>query len=211
MAEMLLFIASAVVLPLALNEFGDWSPRMSRRIVLWGAQRLKDPAFVSRYSEEWASELDDIPGKLSKLGFALGRLLFLPRILRAHRGIAQRGRSNHKLDPVHDRLHIEVCAQQLSNRLLRQLNVEERKEMALIAGEEGLTSLELTTMVLSEGMMRRYQALRSTNVNFSLPSVETVGWEYHWTGTLLYEEMLDDLIQEANRQDSQELDKSVGH
>jgi len=39
-ADVWIFAATTVVLPLALAEFGDWCPWLAERIVRWSARRL---------------------------------------------------------------------------------------------------------------------------------------------------------------------------
>jgi hypothetical protein len=73
-----LFVAVAIVLPLALAEFGDWSPWLAECLVRWAARRLPDPAARSRYEEEWAANLRQVPGKFAPLLTAVGYLTCLP-------------------------------------------------------------------------------------------------------------------------------------
>lgn len=77
-----LFILSGVIIPIALGEVGDWLPRLSERLLSRAAARLGSDALADRYAEEWAAELNEIPGKYSKLGYALGRLTHMRVILR---------------------------------------------------------------------------------------------------------------------------------
>lgn len=196
MTEFLLFLAGAVLIPLALNEFCDWSPRLARRIVKWTAGRLSDPQAVARYSEEWAADLEDLPGKLSKLGFALGRVVFLPRILRISREI-ERSRVDHEFDSDLDPIRIAACGLRLADRLLRNLDAEGRKETAQLASEMNTTPEDLAAMVLEAGMLKRYWTLRKSNPKFVLPSIRTDDWQDGWIRALIYEEMLDDLAKDA--------------
>jgi hypothetical protein len=54
---------------------------IARRIVDRAASRLPDPAARARYREEWRADLDLIPGRPARLGFALTVLLVsAPRI-----------------------------------------------------------------------------------------------------------------------------------
>jgi exopolysaccharide biosynthesis polyprenyl glycosylphosphotransferase len=64
---------SWIVVPLVLSEFADWCPRFGEWIVRGAARRLPRE-HQDRYSEEWLGELDAVPGKVSKLVFAVGIL-----------------------------------------------------------------------------------------------------------------------------------------
>lgn len=79
MSPQVIAVLTAVVLPLLLAEFGDWSPWLAKRLVQWTARRLGDTAAAERYSEEWLAELEEVPGKLSQLVVATGKVLALPK------------------------------------------------------------------------------------------------------------------------------------
>ncbi|WP_059411705.1 sugar transferase [Cupriavidus basilensis] len=55
---------------LAFAELKDWLPWLARKVVLHAARRLS-PEMHERMEEEWLAELEQIPGKLSPLFFAL--------------------------------------------------------------------------------------------------------------------------------------------
>jgi dsRNA-specific ribonuclease len=74
------FVATGVLLPLLLAEFGDWCPWLAEHIVRWSARRLEDPAVRARYEEEWLANLSEVPGKLAHLAAALGYLFSIPRM-----------------------------------------------------------------------------------------------------------------------------------
>ncbi|MFF3068823.1 hypothetical protein [Kitasatospora sp. NPDC057936] len=93
---MMIAIFMAVVLPLLLSEFFEWGPALARRITLWTARRLGVPEAIERYSEEWLAELEEIPGKLSPLLFALSHLAHLPQI----RLQLRRRRRSEAISPV---------------------------------------------------------------------------------------------------------------
>jgi hypothetical protein len=76
------FLFLIVLVPLLLAEFSEVSPWAARRLIRWAVRRLGGPETVERFSEEWEAELNSIPGKLLKLGYALGRVLLLPLTLR---------------------------------------------------------------------------------------------------------------------------------
>lgn len=79
------FIASAVLLPLLLAEFGEWCPWLAERIVRWSARRLGRLA-ARRYEEEWLANLNEVPGKLSRLAAALEYAVSVPRMRWSLRG-----------------------------------------------------------------------------------------------------------------------------
>ena len=74
------FVATGVLLPLLLAEFGDWCPWFAGHIVRWSARRLGDSAASARYEEEWLANLDEVPGKLARLAAALGYAANIPRM-----------------------------------------------------------------------------------------------------------------------------------
>jgi S-adenosyl methyltransferase len=79
------FVATIIVLPLVLAEFGDWCPWIAVRLVRWAARRLPDPASQSRYEEEWTANLNQVPGSLARLVAAVGYLACLPAMRRSVR------------------------------------------------------------------------------------------------------------------------------
>ncbi len=85
---MLVFLVTAVLLPMLLAELGDWCPWLAKRLVRWSARRLRSPEDRARYEEEWVANLDEVPGKLSRLVAALGYLVSVPR-MRATLGQSQ--------------------------------------------------------------------------------------------------------------------------
>lgn len=84
----LVFLVTAVLLPLAISEFSDWCPRLAHWLVRWSARRLDDPDARARYEEEWAANLDEVPGKLSRLLAALGYLVAVPRMRQTLRRVS---------------------------------------------------------------------------------------------------------------------------
>lgn len=94
--EAIVFLVTAIVLPLLLTEFGDWCPSLAKRLAQWTARRLGASEATERYSEEWTAELEHLPGKLAPLFVALSYFTALPRIRRSLRtarrvGIPARG------------------------------------------------------------------------------------------------------------------------
>jgi hypothetical protein len=82
---MVVFLITAVALPLLLTEFGDWCPWLAARLVHWAARHLGDPASCRRYEEEWIANLNEVPGKLARLVAAFGYLAYMPRMRRSIR------------------------------------------------------------------------------------------------------------------------------
>lgn len=58
-----------IALPLILDEFLQWSPRLAALLIKWNTRRLI-PDLQERLREEWLGELEEYPGRLSKLAFA---------------------------------------------------------------------------------------------------------------------------------------------
>ncbi|MEV6781949.1 ATP-binding protein [Streptomyces sp. NPDC051098] len=101
-------MATAVILPLLLAEFGDWCPWLAKRLTRWTARRLGDAQATERYSEEWLAELAALPGKLSHLLTAASYLMALPRIrwsLREARRATPAGPSLTELLPTRHPLY----------------------------------------------------------------------------------------------------------
>lgn len=80
MKAILLSLLGAVALPLALNEFSEWCPRLAEALVRWSAQRLGDAQARKRYEEEYLGNLTEVPGKVSKLLAAFGYAVNVPRM-----------------------------------------------------------------------------------------------------------------------------------
>jgi hypothetical protein len=74
-----------VLVPLLLNEFMDWCPWLSERLIRRAARRLPD-ADRARYQEEWLAELGEVPGKLAPLAMALGIMVRAGRMGRVLQG-----------------------------------------------------------------------------------------------------------------------------
>jgi len=74
-----------VCLPLLLQEFGELAPWIAERLLKRGTRWLPT-AYRNRYEQDWLGELDAIPGKITKLGFALRVLVRVPATERALTG-----------------------------------------------------------------------------------------------------------------------------
>lgn len=65
--------AGVIVLGLLKDEAAAWLPRLTTRIIKFAASRM--PSEMSmRYEEEWASHVNDYPGKISQLYQAINLL-----------------------------------------------------------------------------------------------------------------------------------------
>jgi len=119
------FIASAVVLPLLLAEIGDWCPWLAERIVRWSASRLRQPAARLRYEEEWLANLNEIPGKLSRLVAALEYAVSVPRMQWSLHGSVPAFRDPSYAELVsamNIKVHPELLEQALTHKSLTSEN-----------------------------------------------------------------------------------------
>jgi hypothetical protein len=64
------WLIAVVLIPVVLAEFGEVSPWLARRWVRWAARQLPTRGMRTRYAEEWRAHLEQVPGKVTKLGFA---------------------------------------------------------------------------------------------------------------------------------------------
>lgn len=75
------WIAIVVLLPLALAESVELAPWLAKRVLRWGSRRLGNPQTAERYEEEWLADLEHVPGKLTKVGWACGVVICgVPRL-----------------------------------------------------------------------------------------------------------------------------------
>ena len=150
----MIFVVTAVILPLLLSEFGDWCPWLGRRLVRWSARRLGDPVACARYEEEWLANLAEIPGKLSVLVAAFGLLGCVPRmrwiIVRARHRAATTALSHDptavridgstlSMDFAHDLLPVRSFVAEHAARL--GLATERVPEFTLVANELALNAV----------------------------------------------------------------------
>lgn len=77
-----IFTLTAIVLPVVVSELTEWTPRLALRIVQRAAGALPEP-HSERYGEEWAAELESVPGKISKLIIALSIFIGMRRLRRS--------------------------------------------------------------------------------------------------------------------------------
>jgi len=73
-----------ILLPVVLAETGELAPWLARRCLEWGSRRLSDEQARERYCEEWHSDLERVPGKITKLGYAATVVLLAVPRLRWH-------------------------------------------------------------------------------------------------------------------------------
>ncbi|GLZ37419.1 hypothetical protein Acsp05_10440 [Actinokineospora sp. NBRC 105648] len=67
-----MFVLVALLVPMAVAESGEVSPWLAKRVLVWAARRLRSAEKTERYTEEWLADLEQVPGKITKLGWALG-------------------------------------------------------------------------------------------------------------------------------------------
>lgn len=87
-ASIALTVLAAVVARLMAEDFKEWTPRIVERLIDQAVRGLPDQQSRERYSEEWRSDVADIPGTLGKLWFAAGCLTASRSIAREARGEA---------------------------------------------------------------------------------------------------------------------------
>jgi hypothetical protein len=92
---LLLVFASAAV-GVLLNEFTDWLPRLGERLILRAGSVLPEKE-RERYEMEWLEQLELVPGRLSKLVFALRVTVRTPLLRTA---LKRRGHENLPIRPA---------------------------------------------------------------------------------------------------------------
>lgn len=65
------WVLLSLVVPLVLNEVGELSPWIARRLSRLCACLIPDVRTAMQYAEEWPAGLEDVPGKLTRLFAAL--------------------------------------------------------------------------------------------------------------------------------------------
>ena len=112
-SQVVIFTVTVLVIPLLLAEFGDWCPWLAARIVRWAARRLGDPVSCQRYEEEWIANLNEVPGKLTRLLAAVGYLAHTPgmrRSIRSRLATTNQAPSRPKMAPDAPRAGWEIGA-----------------------------------------------------------------------------------------------------
>jgi hypothetical protein len=91
-------LLTLIVVPFAVNEAGELAPWLAGRMVQWGASLLGTQKARERYAEEWAANLERVPGKLTKLAWACGLLLWsAPRMRAQIRGRERKAMPGRRL------------------------------------------------------------------------------------------------------------------
>lgn len=63
-----------VIIPLILTEVGPWCGWLAARLLTWAAKlRYGNTERAAVRLQEWSGDLDDIPGQLTKLAYAIGQ------------------------------------------------------------------------------------------------------------------------------------------
>lgn len=73
MNKVLSTIGSGLLARLAVDEFKAWNPRFTAYLIACAVRRLPVEE-RARYEEEWAASLEEVPGELSKIIYALSLL-----------------------------------------------------------------------------------------------------------------------------------------
>lgn len=124
------FLVLAVLIPLIVNEAGDLSQYLARRLLRWGACRVGRADQARRYEEEWLADLDRVPGNLTKLVYACGVVVRSVPRLRAQFRQGPRGTrlpgvlSGHVMDAIVKQLigsrEIDATLQHVAEMLVPQ-------------------------------------------------------------------------------------------
>jgi hypothetical protein len=68
-------ILLVVIIPLLLAEVGPWCGWLAAKLLPWAAKlRYGNAERAAIRLEEWSGDLEDIPGQLTKLAYAIGQL-----------------------------------------------------------------------------------------------------------------------------------------
>ncbi|GAA1258649.1 hypothetical protein GCM10009677_06790 [Sphaerisporangium rubeum] len=72
MVTLIGFVIVAIVLPLMVNETSELAPFLARKILVWAAKKHAQTSDeLECYKDEWLDNLEQAPGKLTKLGHAI--------------------------------------------------------------------------------------------------------------------------------------------
>ena len=137
-------ISTLVLLPLLLNEAGELAPWMARKTLNWSARRLPTDRSRERYAEEWAANLEFVPGKLTKLMWALGILLWAtPRL-------QWRLRRTRRVDGLVHRPEVDEVVS-----LLLGGSGQRRSPVTAVIGTGGFGKTAIARMVQADLKIRR--------------------------------------------------------
>lgn len=146
-SQVVIFAVTVLVIPLLLAEFGDWCPWMAARIVRWAAQRLGDPVSCQRYEEEWIANLNEVPGKLTRLLAAFGYLAYMPGMRRSIRSRLARPPVSPPPDSLLPLPPVFAGREREANSVLTYLRAAARDESqrrpVLVAGPPGVGKTSL--------------------------------------------------------------------
>ncbi|MDV5145504.1 hypothetical protein R1T08_15095 [Streptomyces sp. SBC-4] len=103
-----------LVIGLVLAEVTEIAPWTARMVLRFAARRLGDPEATARYEEEWAALLDQRPGKLLKLVYAISILVFATPGLR--RSVRPRRTRHNRTERWSPRLQPGALADRLAEQ-----------------------------------------------------------------------------------------------
>jgi hypothetical protein len=84
------WLIAVVLVPVVLAEFGEVSPWLARQWVRWAARQLPTRGMRARYTEEWLAHVEQVPGKVTKLGFAASLVVRSVPVMRWRAFLADR-------------------------------------------------------------------------------------------------------------------------
>jgi MFS family permease len=88
------FIAMMIILPAVVNEAGELAPWLAKCLLRNGAKFLGSTEATERYTEQWLADLKDVPGKITKLAWAFGLVVWgVPQLRLQERARARARRS----------------------------------------------------------------------------------------------------------------------
>jgi hypothetical protein len=155
-AGVVALLLTAVLLPLVLDELRDWSPSLASAVARWAARRLGDPQARTRYEEEWAANIEAVPGKLSALITALGYLLVIPQmrwtLKRAPRSVPNQPRQMPQAPPV--LIGIDRNVAELDRRLLSSGGTQTGNAIPKIVAISGIPGLGKTALAVHWAHLR---------------------------------------------------------
>jgi GAF domain-containing protein len=114
------FVLFAIMIPLLVNEAGDFAQSVASYLLKWGARRIGRADQAERYEEEWLADLERVPGNLTKLGYACGVVVrSVPRLRAQFRQGPHGARlpgilPGHIIDTIGEQL---ICSLEIDMRL----------------------------------------------------------------------------------------------